>query len=86
MREKGNKERVMKKEKIPRKLANRLTRISAYSIVLVTMTFLGLYVGLYLDKVFNMAPNFTLVFLILGIVLGFKGFIQEAVIERRAKT
>ena len=76
----------MKKEKIPRKLANRLTRISAYSVVLVTMTFLGLYAGLYLDKVFNMAPNFTLVFLILGIALGFKGFIQEAVIERRAKT
>jgi len=76
----------MKKERIPRKLANRLTRISAYSVVLVAMTFLGLYVGLYLDKVFNMAPNFTLVFLILGIVLGFKGFIQEAVIERRAKT
>ena len=76
----------MKKERIPRKLANRLTRISAYSIVLVAMTFLGLYVGLYLDKIFNMAPNFTLVFLILGIVLGFKGFIQEAIIERRAKT
>jgi F0F1-type ATP synthase assembly protein I len=86
MRGKDNKKKVMKKTKIPRKLANRLTRISAYSIVLVTMTFLGLYVGLYLDKVFNMAPNFTLVFLILGIVLGFKGFIQEAVIERRAKT
>ena len=86
MREEKRKERAMKKEKIPRKLANRLTRISAYSVVLVTMTFLGLYVGLYLDKVFNMAPNFTLVFLIVGIVLGFKGFIQEAVIERRAKS
>jgi len=76
----------MKKERIPRKLANRLTRISAYSVVLVAMTFLGLYVGLYLDKLFNMAPNFTLIFLILGIVLGFKGFIQEAVNERKAKT
>mgnify|MGYP003816952969 CR=1 FL=1 len=86
MRDEKRKERAMKKEKIPRKLANRLTRISAYSVVLVTMTFLGLYVGLYLDKVFNMAPNFTLVFLIVGIVLGFKGFIQEAVIERRAKS
>lgn len=76
----------MKKERIPRKLANRLTRISAYSVVLVTMTFLGLYLGLYLDKIFNMAPNFTLVLLILGIVLGFKGFIQEVIIERKAKT
>ena len=35
-----------KKFKIPRALANRLTRISAYSIVLVAMTFLGLYAGL----------------------------------------
>jgi len=66
------------------KLANRLSRISACSIVLVAMTFLGLYVGLYLDKLLNMAPNFTLVFLIAGIALGFKGFIQEVIIERRA--
>ena len=75
----------MKKEKIPMKLANRLTRISAYSIVLVAMTFLGLYAGLYLDKVLNMAPNFTLLFLIAGIALGFKGFIEEVVIERRTR-
>jgi hypothetical protein len=32
-----------------------------------------------------MAPNFTLLLLILGIVLGFKGFIQEVVIERRKR-
>ena len=35
-----------KKEKIERALANRLSRISAYSLVLVTMTFLGLYGGM----------------------------------------
>lgn len=74
-----------KKDKIPRALANRLSRISGYSLVLVVMTYLGLYVGLWLDKVTGMAPNFTLLLLIIGIVLGFKGFIQEVVIERRAR-
>ncbi|MFY9398644.1 MAG: AtpZ/AtpI family protein, partial [Desulfomonilia bacterium] len=60
-------------------------RISAYSIVLVTMTFLGLYAGLWLDKATGMSPNFTFLMLILGIALGFKGFIQEVVIERRKR-
>jgi len=73
-----------KKDRIERALANRLSRISAYSLVLVTMTFLGLYGGMYLDKVLGMAPNFTMVGLILGIVIGFKGFIQEVIAERKA--
>ncbi len=75
-----------RKEKIPRALANRISRISAYSLVLVTMTFLGLYLGLWLDKVTGLAPNFTLLFLITGIVIGFKGFIQEVIIERKARS
>jgi F0F1-type ATP synthase assembly protein I len=74
-----------RKEKIPRALANRISRISAYSLVLVTMTFLGLYLGVWLDKVTGMAPNFTFLLLITGIAIGFKGFIQEVIIERRAK-
>ena len=75
----------MKKEKIEQALANRLSRISAYSLVLVTMTFLGLYAGMHLDKTFGMTPNFTLIGLIVGIALGFKGFIEEVVSERKAK-
>ena len=74
-----------RKEKIPRALANRISRISAYSLVLVTMTFLGLYLGLWLDKVTGLAPNFTLLFLIMGIIIGFKGFIQEVILERKAR-
>ena len=73
-----------KKDKIERALANRLTRISGYSIVLVTMTFLGLYGGMELDKMTGMTPNFTFVCLIIGIALGFKGFIQEVIAERKA--
>lgn len=73
----------MKRYKIPRSLLTRLTRISGYSLVLVTMTFLGLYGGVYLDRVTGMAPNFTFLGLITGVIIGFKGFIQEAIIERR---
>ncbi|HQI01308.1 MAG TPA: AtpZ/AtpI family protein [Deltaproteobacteria bacterium] len=73
----------MKRYRIPRKLLTRISRISAYSFVLVIMTFLGLYGGIYLDRVTNMAPNFTFIGLIAGVILGFKGFIQEAIIERR---
>jgi len=70
---------------VTREVKNRLCRISGYSLVLVTMTFLGLYGGMYLDRIFGMAPNFTLVGLIAGIALGFKGFIEEVVIERKAR-
>ncbi|HNR52474.1 MAG: putative F0F1-ATPase [Deltaproteobacteria bacterium ADurb.BinA179] len=76
----------MKRYKPSRKLLARITRISAYSFVLVIMTFLGLYGGLYLDKVTNMAPNFTLLGLVIGIILGFRGFIQEAISERRRES
>ncbi len=76
----------MKRYKPSRKLLARITRISAYSFVLVIMTFLGLYGGLYLDKVTNMAPNFTLLGLVIGIIVGFRGFIQEAISERRRES
>ncbi len=74
-----------KKEKIEKALANRLSRISAYSLVLVAMTFLGLYGGMYLDNALGMTPNFTMLGLVAGIALGFNGFIQEVVIERKEK-
>jgi F0F1-type ATP synthase assembly protein I len=75
----------IKKEKIPRELLQKITRISAHGLVLVVVTFLGLYLGMYVDKVTGLAPNFTFLFLIVGIILGFKGFIQETITERRAK-
>jgi len=74
-----------KRDRMPRELANRIARISGYSLVLVGMTFLGLYSGVQLDRMTGMAPNFTFVCLIVGVVLGFKGFIQELIVERRAR-
>jgi F0F1-type ATP synthase assembly protein I len=75
----------MHTDTVSREVRNRLCRISGYSLVLVTMTFLGMYGGMYLDRTLGMAPNFTLVGLVAGIALGFKGFIQEVIIERKAR-
>jgi F0F1-type ATP synthase assembly protein I len=50
------------------------------------MTFLGLYAGMKLDGYTGMSPNFTFIGLIIGIVLGFRGFIHEVMVERRTKT
>ena len=75
----------MKNERLTREVANKITRISAQGFILVVATYLGLYLGLYLDKLTGMAPNFTLVFLIVGVVLGFKGFVEEVMKERRVK-
>jgi F0F1-type ATP synthase assembly protein I len=76
----------IKSWKMPRRLANKIARISALSFILVITTFLGLYGGLYLDKMTHMAPNFTLLGLVIGIILGFRGFIHEATAERRGES
>jgi len=68
------------------KILARITRISAYSFVLVILTFLGLYGGMYLDQITNMTPNFTFLGLIIGVIIGFSGFIREAITERRGQS
>jgi F0F1-type ATP synthase assembly protein I len=50
------------------------------------MTFLGLYAGMYVDQITHMAPNFTMLGLIIGLVLGFKGFVEEVLVERRKES
>lgn len=72
--------------KPPKSLLQKIVRISALSFVLVIMTFIGLYVGLYIDRITHMAPNFTFLGLILGIAIGFKGFIEEVLRERRGES
>ena len=76
----------VERERLPLSLANRIARISSHGMVLVIMTFLGLYLGVYLDGVTGMAPNFTLVGFILGVALGFRGFIKETLNERKGQT
>ena len=70
----------------PRTLLRKITRISALSFILVIMTFLGLYLGLYVDRITDMAPNFTFLGLVIGIAIGFKGFIDEVLVERRRES
>ena len=70
----------------PRTLLRKITRISALSFIMVIMTFLGLYLGLYVDRITDMAPNFTFLGLVIGIAIGFKGFIDEVLVERRRES
>ena len=68
----------MKKDKIDRKLLTTAARLSAQGLILVVLSFLGLYAGIYLDGIFNIAPNMTFLFLMIGISAGFFGFIRES--------
>ena len=47
---------------------------STLGLTIVIATFIGLALGLWLDKVFNTSPWLTVIFLILGIVAGFRNF------------
>jgi len=44
---------------------------SSAGLALVFSTFIGLGIGLFLDKTFKTPPLFTLTFLLLGIIAGF---------------
>ena len=46
-------------------------------IEMVVSTFIGLAIGLYLDKKFETAPWLTIVFLIIGIIAGFRNIFRE---------
>ncbi|MEK7802973.1 MAG: AtpZ/AtpI family protein [Deltaproteobacteria bacterium] len=39
---------------------------------MVVATFVGLYIGVYLDSIFSTKPWFTIIFLIIGIAAGFR--------------
>ena len=47
---------------------------STLGLTIVIATFIGLALGLWLDRVFDTSPWLTLIFLILGIVAGFRNF------------
>jgi ATP synthase protein I len=56
---------------------------STLGLTIVIATFIGLAVGLWLDKVFNTSPWLTVIFLILGIIAGFRNFYRF--MSKRAK-
>lgn len=48
-----------------------LVGLSSLGLTLVFSTFIGLALGLWLDRVFHTKPFLTLAFLVLGVVAGF---------------
>jgi ATP synthase protein I len=56
---------------------------STLGLTIVIATFIGLALGLWLDRVFNTGPWLTIIFLILGIVAGFRNFYRF--MAKRAK-
>lgn len=56
---------------------------STLGLTLVFATVIGLAVGIWLDRVLDTSPWFTLVFLVLGIIAGFRNFYRF--MSKRAK-
>ncbi|MCG6947260.1 MAG: AtpZ/AtpI family protein [Deltaproteobacteria bacterium] len=56
---------------------------STLGLTIVIATFIGLALGLWLDRVFDTSPWLTVIFLILGIIAGFNNFYRF--MSKRAK-
>ncbi len=60
----------MKKETA--KLIKEFSYYSSIGLSVALSVFIGLFIGVYLDRRFNTEPVLTLVFIVLGILAGFK--------------
>ena len=49
-----------------------LASLASMGFAMVISTFLGFWLGLWLDKVFGTAPWLMIFFLLLGVIAGFK--------------
>jgi ATP synthase protein I len=65
-------------EEKDRRLIRMLGVLSTVGFVLVFATVIGLYVGLKLDRWLGTSPWFTAIFLLLGLVAGFKNLFVYA--------
>jgi ATP synthase protein I len=70
----GYNERVAK----DKPLVRVLWRASTAGIQLVVTTFLGFFIGRFLDKLLGTHPWLTIIFLILGIATGFRDLFRMA--------
>lgn len=50
----------------------RLAIITTMGVSMVVATFIGLYIGIYLDNKFSTTPWLTIIFLIFGIIAGYR--------------
>ena len=65
-----------KKEKL--KTYSNLLELSSIGINLAVSIFVGLGIGLFLDKLFNTKPFLMIVFLFIGIIAGFVNIFRIA--------
>jgi ATP synthase protein I len=67
------------KERGPEKpLLKQLVEASSVGIYLVVSTFVGLAIGYGLDKLLGTSPYLTFIFLIIGIIAGFRELVRVA--------
>lgn len=59
-------------------LFRQLLEASSVGIHLVVSTFVGLAIGYVLDKLFGTSPYLTVIFLIIGIIAGFRELVRIA--------
>jgi len=64
-------------EKEPNGFIGQLARLSTIGIELAVSIVIGLAFGLYLDKKFDTSPWLTLIFLVLGIIAGYRNIFRE---------
>lgn len=53
-----------------------LAMLASMGIAMVVSTFIGLLIGIYLDKFFDTKPWFTIIFLFFGIAAGFRNIYE----------
>lgn len=68
----------MAKKQQEKPLFRQLLEASSVGINLVVSTFVGLVIGYGLDKLFGTSPYLTIIFLVVGIIAGFRELIRIA--------
>lgn len=68
----------MADDKQEKPLFKQLLEASSVGIQLVISTFVGFAIGYFLDKIFKTSPWLTIVFLIIGIISGFRELLRVA--------
>ena len=69
-------------EKETKRLFRELAYYSSLGLSVALATFIGLAVGIYLDRRFGTTPWCTLIFLVLGIIAGFRNI---AIVIRKTR-
>ena len=63
---------------LDRSIVRIFARAGSVGFHMVISTFVGLALGYGIDRLFNTSPWFTIIFLILGIVSGFRELVRLA--------